>query len=84
MPSARALAVISLAKSGSSPARASATMTATSLADLVTMARMAVSTRIDSPGLSPSLDGACAAAWADTGISVDILILPASSRSNSR
>ena len=59
-------------------------MTATSLADLVTMARMAVSTRIDSPGLSPSLDGACAAAWADTGISVDILILPASSRSNSR
>ncbi len=37
-----------------------------------------------SPGLSPSLEGACAAAWADTSSGVDILILPAASRSNSR
>ena len=70
MPSARALAVISLANSSSLPASASATITATSLADLVTIARIAVSTAIESPGFKPNLDGACAAAWAETVISV--------------
>src|SRR5262249_59528292 len=57
-------------------------MTATSFADFVTIARIAVSTRIDSPGLSPSFEGACVAAWADTGRSVLSLILSCSSRSN--
>ena len=55
MPSARAFAVIMFAKLGSSPPSASATMTATSLADLVTMARIAVSTRIVSPRLEVKL-----------------------------
>src|SRR5262245_50349591 len=64
--------------------RASATMTATSLADFVTMARIAVSTRIDSPGFSPSLEGACTDAWADTGRSALSLSFPCSNRSNNR
>ena len=84
MPISRAFFVIIRANSGSLPPSVSATTTATSLADLVTMARMAVSTAMVSPGLRPSLDGACAAACAETCISVVSLILPASSRSNSR
>ncbi len=59
-------------------------ITATSFADLVTMARIAVSTAMVSPGLSPSFEGAWTAACGETLISVLILILPASSRSNSR
>ena len=35
-------------------------------------------------GFKPSLDGACAAEWAEAGNSADNLILPASSRSNSK
>ena len=49
MPRARAFAVISLRKIGSVPPRASATTTATSLADFVTIALIAVSTRMFRP-----------------------------------
>ena len=78
------MAVIMRAKFVSSPPSASPITTATSFADLVTMALIAVSTRMLSPGLRPSLDGACAAACADTGISEERLSLPDWRRSNSR
>jgi hypothetical protein len=57
MPSWRALAVIIAAKRSSVPPRNSATAVATSLADLVAKARIAVSTGRDCPALRPSLEG---------------------------
>ena len=62
MPSARALRVMCLANVSSSPASASATTTAASLADLVTSALIASSTSSVWPGRTPSLVGACEAA----------------------
>src|SRR5436305_3499261 len=66
MPSACALRVISLAKSLSLPAIASATTTAASFAERVTMPLIASSTTSVLPGLRPSLVGACPAASLET------------------
>ena len=57
MPSARAVRVILSAKFGSVPPRPSATVVATSFADLVTSALMASLTLMVEPGFRPSLDG---------------------------
>ncbi len=84
MPSARALLVISAAKSSSVPEMASATTTAASFADLVTKPRIASSTSRFCPGRRPSLVGACTDARSDTGIELLSFILPDSRRSNSR
>ena len=62
MPSARALRVIILAKSSSSPPMASAITTAASLAERVTSPLMASSTLMVWPGRRPSLVGACSEA----------------------
>jgi hypothetical protein len=84
MPSARALRVICRAKFSSLPPIASATTTAASFADLVTIALMASSTAMLWPALSSSLVGDCTAACADTGRRESSFSLPASSCSNSR
>src|SRR5215469_4460253 len=62
MPSACALRVISLANVSSSPAIASATTTAASLAERVTIPLMASSTLMVCPSRKPSLVGDCTAA----------------------
>ena len=59
---ARAFSVIISAKWNSVPPKASAITTATSLAERITMARMAVSTVMVSPRRSDSLVGFCWAA----------------------
>ena len=84
MPSWRALLVMRWAKALSEPATCSAMAVATSLADLVTSARMASRTLMVWPGLRPSFDGAWAAAWAETVIRALSDVLWASSASNSR
>ena len=84
MPRACAFWVIALANSSSLPARFSAIATATSFADLVTTALIASSTAMVWPGLRPSFEGACSAAWAEIRSGVSSLILPASSSSNRR
>ena len=84
MPSARALRVMARANSSSLPPSASAITTAASLADLVTRPLIASSTLSVSPGRRPSLVGAWIEASSDTSIGVSSVILPDSSRSNSR
>ena len=76
MPMARAVRVMRWAKSLSVPPRFSATAAATSLADLTTSARMAVSTVIVLPGFTPSFEGAMPAARADMRMGELSLILP--------
>ena len=66
MPSARALRVIWRANSSSEPARFSATTTAASLADRVTMPLIASSTVMVPPSRSPSLVGDWPAACSET------------------
>ena len=66
MPSLRALAVILRAKLRSEPLMFSAITVATSLADLVTRARIASSTVIRWPRRSPSRDAGWRAARAET------------------
>ena len=58
MPMLRAVRVMRWAKALSVPPRFSAIAVATSLADLTTMARIAVSTVMLSPALTPSFEGA--------------------------
>jgi uncharacterized membrane protein len=78
------LRVICSAKSSTEPPRFSATTTATSFADFVTSALMASSTAMVLPGRSPSFEGACAAAFADTLSGVSSSSLPRSSCSKTR
>jgi hypothetical protein len=82
MPSARAARFMRAANSDTLPETASATTTATSLADFVVSARMASSTLIDVPAFRPSLEGACRAAFADTERRLDRLKRFASRSSN--
>ena len=84
MPMAWAFAVIISAKWSSDPPIASPMATATSLADLVTTALIALSTESVPPGRSPSFEGAMEAAWDDISISVSSDMRPFSSCSNSR
>ena len=84
MPSACALRVIRRAKVTSSPAMASATAAAMSLADFVMRAPMAFSTVIVDPGRSPTFVGGMEAACAEIGIGVSIRKRPRSICSNSR
>ena len=67
MPRACALRVIISAKALSSRPIASAIATATSLAERVTIALIAFSTEIVSPGSRPSFEGSCAAACSEIG-----------------
>ena len=66
MPSARAVRFMRAAKPATLPPMFSATTTATSLADLVTSARIASSTAIVEPGFRPSFEGGWRAALAET------------------
>ena len=68
----------------SEPPRYSPTATATSLADLTTIARIAESTSMLSPRLKRILVGGCRAALSETGICVALVTRPDSSASNSR
>ena len=83
MPSSRALRVIARANADSVPERCSAITTATSLADFVMRALIAVFTVIVLPRLRPSLLGAIPAARRDTRMRVFNVTLPESSASNS-
>ena len=82
MPSWWAVRVMRRAKAGSEPSMFSPTVEATSLADLVTSARMASRTLIVSPGRSPTLEGGMPEEWREalSGVSSDMR--PASSSSN--
>ena len=84
MPSSCAVRVMRRAKAASLPERFSAMVTAASLADKVTMARMASPAVIVSPGFSHSLTGACAAACAETRNGVSSVTCLRSSSPNSR
>ena len=66
MPSWRALRVIRLAKRDSLPPNPSPRTTATSFADLMTIAWIASSTRMEEPARRPSRVGGMLAARADT------------------
>ena len=84
MPSPRARTVISAANASSEPLSASATTTATSLADLIAMAWAASFTLMVEPALRPSRDGGREAAVCDTGSSSSRESRPVSTASNSR
>src|SRR5690606_10029280 len=84
MPRERALAVIILAKLASLPPSSSARAVEESLADFVTMDRIAVSTVIEPPERTPSLVGGSPAALAEKGTCVVLLILPFESASKVR
>ena len=77
MPSCFAVRVMRCANAFWLPPMLSATTTATSLADLVTSALMALSTVIQDPALRPSLEGCCLEAYFDTRRRVFFLIRPA-------
>ena len=83
MPIERALSVMRRAKLYSVPPMASATTTATSLADLVTSARIASRTLIVLPGFRPSFEGAWEAACLETLSRLLRVKRPASICSNS-
>ena len=76
MPMLRAVLVMRWAKAFSEPPRFSATAAATSLADLTTRARIAVSTVMLWPAFTPSLEGAMPVARADILMGESSLILP--------
>ena len=82
MPSARAVAVMRLAKLLSLPPIYSATTRAMSLALSVQMALMAFSTVMVEPARSPSLVGCAEAAHLLTGILSVSLMFPAASSWN--
>ena len=84
MPSCRALAVIMRAKPASEPPSSSASAVAESLADFVTSERIAVSTVIEPPALTPSLVGGSAAAFLEKRTLLDVFSLPLSSASKVR
>ncbi len=77
------MAVMRRAKAGSLPEMFSAMTTAQSLAERVISASIASRTDTVEPALTPSLEGACAAAWAETRSCVSIVSRPADSSSNS-
>ena len=84
MPIWCAFSVIDQANRDSLPPRYSATAAAMSFADFVTNARIAFSTEMLWPGLSPSLVGGCDAACAEIGRVSSSVTEPLSSASNSR
>ncbi len=84
MPIWRARWVMTRAKLPSEPARCSATAAATSLAERVTRARIALSALIAPPGGTPSLDGGRDAASALKRIGVESSMRPSRNASNIR
>ncbi|MNL64898.1 hypothetical protein D3C87_1891660 [compost metagenome] len=84
MPSARALLVMIRAKRSSEPPSSSPSAVDESLAERVTIERMACSTVIELPERTPSFDGGSADAFFENGTGVFSLILPASSASKVR